>query len=778
MAKRGAEAAREQQIAERRRKNYVPPVWTSSRPKPQFADAAWHPQEEHELAKYVDWHGRHPHMVSPRDPKKLNLAKIPANLQKDEENPEFIYYPNQMQKSPEKPDFTPTTLGAHGNFEEASVVASVYERAANIAGGVDSEDPWYSMSVKDRLEQYHIDGDHTSVKFKRPGQRAKTKAQLEFEKEAKWQEEQYNSYGGGGPAFEGEKRRIIEALSLANPNAASAKTIVGPWEENYAWSRYTRDGSNLEEYNQQELERRVTKALETFRLMSASKPDPKPKKSSKDKLKEVAGAMSSMASLFAGKGDWAPVAPEAGAGEESVAEGQSLGGGTSQESQSASQSQDGGDGDDMSMLTFEDGPGEGEEESEKSGSSRRKKDKHQNKKKKRERDRKSEKSVDFVDELKLAIETIEEEKDGDPELTDSAPVPDPDARIGPYEAMVKKLGGEGVCEKKAAEWIKFAAFVRKKAKREQNLFDISVDLFDRCNQGDLVKVLFILGVQGIDPNQTTPEDEPLIIHMIQKIIVQDDMTGSLHDGDNESPDRVKLHRVVQALVRFQVQLDTLESKTGQGAIHLAAAANNSKLVTFLIENGVNPNQWDRSEEPTSALMIAAKFGFVQVIASLLRKGAKIDVKDGRGRTALHQAAAFGQTRTALFLLQCGADKRIKDKQGKSPGVLADEVGYVITSQQILCYTYPTFQSMRMLNFYADEFKALDAKKEAESKSIVGNAAKLFSGVEGQAAQALNKAGESFMAFVGSIITWGTKMGRRVLGLPPPSEDDNKPSAAK
>ena len=173
-------------------------------------------------------------------------------------------------------------------------------------------------------------------------------------------------------------------------------------------------------------------------------------------------------------------------------------------------------------------------------------------------------------------------------------------------------------------------------------------------------------------------------------------------------------------------------------------------------------------------MIAAKFGFVQVIAALLRKGAKIDVKDGRGRTALHQAAAFGQTRTAHFLLQCGADKRIKDKQGKSPGVLADEVGYVITSQQILCFTYPAFQSMRMLNFYADEFKAQDAKKEAESKSIVGNAAKLFSGVEGQAAQALNKAGESFMAFVGSIITWGTKMGRRVLGLPPPSDDDTKP----
>jgi len=716
-------------------------------------------------------------MVSPRDPKKLNLTKIPASLQKDEENPELIYYPNQMQKSPDKPDFTPTTLGAHGNFEEASVVASVYERAANIAGGVDSEDPWYSMSVKDRLEQFHMDGDHTTVKFKRPGQRAKTKAQLEFEKEAKWQEEQYSSYGGGGPAFEGEKRRIIEALSLANPNAASAKTIVGPWEENYAWSRYTRDGSNLEEYNQQELERRVSKALETFRLMSASKPEPK-KKSSKDKLKDVAGAMSSMASLFAGKGDWAPVAPEAeaeaGAGEESVTGGLSTGGGSSQEGQTASQSQDsGGDGDDMSMLTFEDGDGDGEGGSEKSGGSRRKKDKQKKKKKTR-----SEKSVDFVDELKLAIETIEEEKDEDAEATEAGAaevaVPDPDSRLGPYEAMIKKLGGEEVCEKKAAEWIKFAAYVRKKAKREQNLFDISVDLFDRCNQGDLVKVLFILGVQGVDPNQTTPEDEPLIIHMIQKIIVQDDMTGSLHDDDNESPDRVKLHRVVQALVRFQVQLDTLESKTGQGAIHLAAAANNSKLVTFLIENGINPNQWDRSEEPTSALMIAAKFGFVQVIAALLRKGAKIDVKDGRGRTALHQAAAFGQTRTALFLLQCGADKRIKDKQGKSPGVLADEVGYVITSQQILCFTYPAFQSMRMLNFYADEFKAQDAKKEAESKSIVGNAAKLFSGVEGQAAQALNKAGESFMAFVGSIITWGTKMGRHVLGLPPPSDDDTKP----
>jgi hypothetical protein len=51
----------------------------------------------------------------------------------------------------------------------------------------------YSMSVKDQLEQSHIDGSHTTVKSKRSSTSTVMSA---FNKEAAWKKEQYGNYEG------------------------------------------------------------------------------------------------------------------------------------------------------------------------------------------------------------------------------------------------------------------------------------------------------------------------------------------------------------------------------------------------------------------------------------------------------------------------------------------------------------------------------------------------------------------------------------------------------
>jgi hypothetical protein len=51
----------------------------------------------------------------------------------------------------------------------------------------------YSMSVKDQLEQSHIDGSHTTVKSKRSTTSTVMSA---FNKEAAWKKEQYGNYEG------------------------------------------------------------------------------------------------------------------------------------------------------------------------------------------------------------------------------------------------------------------------------------------------------------------------------------------------------------------------------------------------------------------------------------------------------------------------------------------------------------------------------------------------------------------------------------------------------
>ena len=49
------------------------------------------------------------------------------------------------------------------------------------------------MSVKDQLEQSHIDGSHTTVKSKRS---AGSTVVSKFNKEAAWQKENYGNYEG------------------------------------------------------------------------------------------------------------------------------------------------------------------------------------------------------------------------------------------------------------------------------------------------------------------------------------------------------------------------------------------------------------------------------------------------------------------------------------------------------------------------------------------------------------------------------------------------------
>ena len=794
--------SRSEELLEAKRAVFIPPVWTSSRPKPHITDAAWEPQTKDEIARYVDWHGRHPHMTSPREGADLSMVKGQNKVFRDEDNPKLIYMSNNALMKEKPPDYTPTLLGADGNFEDVSIVGTVYERQANLAGGLDSDDPWYTMSVKDRLEQYHIDGDHTTQKTKPKRPAAKSETQLKFEKEQAWQKAEYGSYGGGGPAFEGAKRVIIEALSLANPSDKfDEKKKIGPWESDYVFTKYTKGGTNLLEFNQIEVEKRVEKALETFRAMSASKPmdvgkdkdKDKKKKKGVDGLKNVMAA--GMGALFGGGGaQISPANGEAAEGAEGAhtdtgpqdAEATLLGGEQGQgEGGEETTSQA---GDDMSMLTMDDnatintvqdnddmnegsdagtgtvGKGDGEE-------------RLGEKKKKKKKKKKKGSQVNFMEELQLSLEAITEERDEqDGESPAPAPtVVDPDAALGKYELMVKKMGGDEVCAIKADEWVKFAEFVRRKAKRDTDLFDTSTDLYDACNQGNLVKVLYILGVQGVDPNTIkTPEDEPLIIHMVNKIILMDDISGSLHDSDGETPDRLKAHRVVQALIKFGIDPATLEGKGGLGAVHLAAQANNSKLLKFLCENGCKGTQWTQSKatgvEPINSLNIAAKFGYVQVIATLLRLGVHIDTRDELGRTALHWAGFYGQTRTALFLLQCGSDKRIMDKRKQSPGILAEDVGYVVTGQTILTYTVPAFQSMTVLRYYSDRLATEDAAQEAAKNSIAANLTKLGNlDMDNKHVQRLAKLGESFTAFVGSAIRATFNLGRRALGLKIPDK---------
>uniref|UniRef100_A0A8C0H0H5 Ankyrin repeat protein n=1 Tax=Chelonoidis abingdonii TaxID=106734 RepID=A0A8C0H0H5_CHEAB len=82
----------------------------------------------------------------------------------------------------------------------------------------------------------------------------------------------------------------------------------------------------------------------------------------------------------------------------------------------------------------------------------------------------------------------------------------------------------------------------------------------------------------------------------------------------------------------------------------AAKGDLSDLAEVLKENNINAV--NASNE--TLLHIAAANGRVAIIEYLINKGAKLDVKDKKGRTPMHRAAEKGRDDAVKVLLQAGA----------------------------------------------------------------------------------------------------------------------------
>lgn len=139
------------------------------------------------------------------------------------------------------------------------------------------------------------------------------------------------------------------------------------------------------------------------------------------------------------------------------------------------------------------------------------------------------------------------------------------------------------------------------------------------------------------------------------------------DGDGYTP----MHHAarssdpgVAALLRdAAAELDPL-GRDGLSPLGVACAAGNWRLAKFLLERGARP-------EPAGGqpALLAASGGEDDDPAGvqlLLKHRAKVDARDGEGRSALHIAAYAGHIDIAAALLAAGADAATLDKADRSP----------------------------------------------------------------------------------------------------------------
>lgn len=101
-------------------------------------------------------------------------------------------------------------------------------------------------------------------------------------------------------------------------------------------------------------------------------------------------------------------------------------------------------------------------------------------------------------------------------------------------------------------------------------------------------------------------------------------------------------------------LNLTEPRQGKGAMHLAAVANNTDMLDFLLSHGASPDVQDKMGR--TPVMLAAELGHDGVVALLVKHKANVSLldEDGKGERTVASSVlrtAFGCiVRTHLFLI--------------------------------------------------------------------------------------------------------------------------------
>ena len=113
----------------------------------------------------------------------------------------------------------------------------------------------------------------------------------------------------------------------------------------------------------------------------------------------------------------------------------------------------------------------------------------------------------------------------------------------------------------------------------------------------------------------------------------------------------------------------VESERSPGvftAMHLAAYAGLSWLLSKLVESGYASDIHSRDSFGNQPLLWAARNGYGEAVSILLAAGAQVAAKNNEGVTALYWAACHGHQSVIQQLLDRGANCRPKDKIGWTP----------------------------------------------------------------------------------------------------------------
>ena len=107
-----------------------------------------------------------------------------------------------------------------------------------------------------------------------------------------------------------------------------------------------------------------------------------------------------------------------------------------------------------------------------------------------------------------------------------------------------------------------------------------------------------------------------------------------------------------------VIVNTRDSSTSEGALHIVTKRRDTVWLSFLLAKGANPDLRDAGGN--TALMIAAQIGYAEGLALLIDRRANVDLTNNSGETPLIRAVQNRDIATVRTLLAAGANPNKAD----------------------------------------------------------------------------------------------------------------------
>ncbi len=117
------------------------------------------------------------------------------------------------------------------------------------------------------------------------------------------------------------------------------------------------------------------------------------------------------------------------------------------------------------------------------------------------------------------------------------------------------------------------------------------------------------------------------------------------------------------VAKNQTVINARDITSGQTGMHIAVERRDIVWLTYLANQGANPNIADG--KGVTPLMLASQLGFFDGVETLVTAGARVDIANSTGETPLILAVHRGDTQMMRILLRAGANPDRNDNSGRS-----------------------------------------------------------------------------------------------------------------